>query len=104
MVNHVKLEIAIQLIVEKIARIYNKLDSAKTPEELELYNQELEQAFNQRELIYDGDTATINLILDENKGANLEKNLVEVGNTKMINEVLNRNIQEKNNSQPQMGE
>lgn len=79
MVNHVKLEIAIQIAVERIADIYNKIDSAKTPEELELYNQELEQAF-------------------------LEKELVETGNTQMINKVLNRNKQEKENSQPQMGE
>lgn len=79
MVNHVKLEIAIQIAVERIVNIYNKIDSAKTPEELELYNQELEQAFH-------------------------EKRLVEIGNTQMINKVLNRNKQEKENSQPQMGE
>lgn len=68
MVSHVKLEIAIQIITEKIADIYNKLDSAKNEYEVELYNQELNEAFNEKELIFKGNMRAIDFVLNTNKG------------------------------------
>lgn len=69
MVNHVKLEIAIQIITEKIANIYKKLDLAKTKNELEVYNQELEEALLEKELIFNGNMKAINYVLNSKKGA-----------------------------------
>ena len=69
MENHVKLEIAIQLIAEKIAGILKLIDSAESEELLAQYNEELELAFVEKERIALGDIEAINKILEERKKA-----------------------------------
>lgn len=70
MVNHVKLEIAIQLAAEKIANIFQKAKKAKTAEEAAEYLSELEEAFNEKELIERGNMKAIEKILKENQKEN----------------------------------
>lgn len=65
MVNHVKLEIAIQLIAEKIADIYEKKKQANSPEELQIVEKKLEEAYDEKEHIAHGELKFINKIIKE---------------------------------------
>lgn len=65
MVNHVKLEIAIQLIAEKIADLYAEKANAKTSDELQEVNQKIEQAYEEKEHIAHAELKAINKILKE---------------------------------------
>lgn len=67
MVNHVKLEIAIQIVAEKIANLYRKIDLSTTEEEANYYRNELDNAFYEKELVAVGDMAVINSVLSERK-------------------------------------
>lgn len=67
MVNHVKLEIAIQIVADKIANIYRKINSAKSQEELENLSVELDNAFYEKTLVETGNMSAINSILSANK-------------------------------------
>ncbi|MBQ4541471.1 MAG: hypothetical protein IJA23_01320 [Clostridia bacterium] len=67
MVNHVKLEIAIQIVAEKIANLYRKIDLASTEEEASFYKSELDNAFYEKELVAVGNMDAINSVLKENK-------------------------------------
>lgn len=68
MVNHVKLEIAIQIVAEKISDLYKLRDEATTEEEINNYNNKLALAFEARDKVALGDLTVINKIL--NSGAN----------------------------------
>lgn len=68
MVDHVKLEIAIQLVAEKIAEIYKKIDSANDEKLIAEYNSELENAYDEKEKVARGELDTINKILSERSG------------------------------------
>ena len=65
MVNHVKLEIAIQLIAEKIADIYEEKKQAKSSEELQIVEKKLEEAYDEKEHIAHGELKFINKIIKE---------------------------------------
>lgn len=67
MVNHVKLEIAIQLAAEKIANIQQKSKNAITVEEIAAYQKELDKAFKEKEQIYRGNRRAIEKIINENQ-------------------------------------
>lgn len=68
MVNHVKLEIAIQIVADKIASIYKQIKSAKSQEELENLSVELDNAFYEKKLVERGNMSAINSILSSKKG------------------------------------
>ena len=65
MINHVKLEIAIQIASENIANLYNKKRQAQTEEELLKINQELEQAYYEKERVSLGDAEVVEHILKQ---------------------------------------
>lgn len=67
MVNHVKLEIAIQLAAEKIADVQQKSKNAITSEEIAAYQKELDRAFKEKGLIERGNRRAIEKIINENK-------------------------------------
>ena len=67
MVNHVKLEIAIQIVAEKIANLYRKIDLASSEEEALIYKKELDNAFYEKELVSVGNMDAINSVLSESK-------------------------------------
>lgn len=67
MVSHVKLEIAIQIVAEKIANLYRKIDLASTEEEANFYKSELDNAFYEKELVAVGNMDAINAVLSANK-------------------------------------
>ena len=67
MVSHVKLEIAIQIVAEKIANLYRKIDLATSEEEANYYKNELDNAFYEKELVAVGNMDTINAVLSANK-------------------------------------
>ncbi len=71
MVNHVKLEIAIQIVAEKISDLYRLRDEASTEEEINEYNNKLALAFEERDKVALGDLTVIDRILNkegENNG------------------------------------
>ena len=65
MVNHVKLEIAIQIVAEKISDIYQKIEQTKNSAELEIYKRELIVAYDERDKVAVGDYETIEKVLKE---------------------------------------
>lgn len=67
MVDHVKLEIAIQLVAEKIANIYKKIDNTNDETLKSQYNDELEIAYDEKERVARGELETINKILNERR-------------------------------------
>ena len=67
MVSHVKLEIAIQIVAEKIANLYRKIDLATSEEEANYYKNELDNAFYEKELVSVGNMDAINAVLSANK-------------------------------------
>ena len=64
---HVKLEIAIQIVAEKIANLYRKIDLATSEEEANFYKNELDNAFYEKELVAVGNMEVINSVLSANK-------------------------------------
>lgn len=68
MKNHVKLEIAIQIIAEKIADLYTLRSQAKTQEEVNQINQKLVEAYEKKEGIALGNLELINEILNVEGG------------------------------------
>ena len=68
MKNHVKLEIAIQIIAEKIAELYNMRNNAKTTEEVNEINKLLVDAYEKKEGIALGNLQLINEILNVEGG------------------------------------
>ena len=65
MVEHVKLEIAIQICAEKINDIYSKIDETNDEGLRSFYEQELVLAFHEKDRIFNGEIAAINKILNE---------------------------------------
>ena len=65
MVGHVKLEIAVQIVAEKIADIYKKIENAKDETELNNYQNELAIALNERDRVSAGEIEFIEKILSE---------------------------------------
>jgi len=65
MVEHVKLEIAIQICAEKINDIYDKIDATTDPNLRAYYEQELMIAFDEKDRVFNGEVAVINKILNE---------------------------------------
>lgn len=65
MVEHVKLEIAIQICAEKINDIYSKIDETNDEQLKRAYENELAIAYNERERVYNGEIAVIDKILNE---------------------------------------
>ena len=65
MVNHVKLEIAIQIVAEKISDIYQKIEQTQNSAELEKYKRELIVAYDERDKVAVGDFETIEKVLKE---------------------------------------
>lgn len=63
MENHVKLEIAIQIVAEEIAELYNMRDKAKSVEEVNNINQKLVDFYEKKERVSLGDFALINEVL-----------------------------------------
>ena len=68
MVEHVKLEIAIQICAEKINDIYDKIDAANDDYSRRVYEQELILAFDEKDRVFNGEVAVINKILKERGG------------------------------------
>lgn len=66
MENHVNNEIALQLIIEKVVMLYQKIDATKNLFELNALRQEVKEALKQKRLIENGDNEAINKILNEN--------------------------------------
>ena len=69
MVDNVKLEIAIQLVAEKIAGIYEEIDKTKDKTVLERLNAKLDLAFVEKEKVAHGDLEIINKIISERRGS-----------------------------------
>ena len=67
MVEHVKLEIAIQLCAEKIDSIYTLLESTEDEVLRKKYEQELIMAFQEKERVFNGEADIINRILEERR-------------------------------------
>ena len=65
MVNHVKLEIAVQIVAEKLAEVYRKIEQAKNEIELEKYQEELAIVFDERDRVSAGEIEVIERILSE---------------------------------------
>lgn len=68
MKNHVKLEIAIQIIAERIAELYNMRNNAKTTDEVNDINKLLIAAYEKKEGIALGNLQLINEILNVEDG------------------------------------
>lgn len=68
MQEHVKLEIAVQLIAEKIAKLYDELDAAKTYGETMRIKAKIEEAYVEKEEISQGNMSAINKIIAEKQG------------------------------------
>lgn len=65
MVNHVKLEIAIQICAENIADIQNKLNATNDENLRHSLEIELANAFDEKEKVASGDLTVINKLLTE---------------------------------------
>lgn len=65
MVNHVKLEIAIQICAENIADIQNKLNATNDENLRHSLEIELANAFEEKEKVASGDLIVINKLLTE---------------------------------------
>lgn len=65
MVNHVKLEIAIQIAAEKISELYKKLENAIDENQKIAIQSELDEAFEEKEMVAAGNADAIEKILNE---------------------------------------
>lgn len=65
MVNHVKLEIAIQICAENIADIQNELNSTTDENLRYTLEKKLAQAFDEKQKVSSGDLVVINKLLTE---------------------------------------
>ena len=65
MVNHVKLEIAIQICAENIADIQNELSSTTDENLRYTLEKKLAQAFDEKQKVASGDLVVINKLLTE---------------------------------------
>lgn len=65
MVNHVKLEIAIQICAENIADIQNELNSTTDENLRYALEKKLAQAFDEKQKVASGDLVVINKLLTE---------------------------------------
>ena len=65
MVNHVKLEIAIQICAENIADIQNELNSTTDENLRYTLEKKLAQAFDEKQKVASGDLDVINKLLTE---------------------------------------
>lgn len=63
MVEHVKLEIAVQKMAENIAELYQKIENCKNKNEIKYLELQLEEALKDKDLVAKGDKKTINRIL-----------------------------------------
>lgn len=68
MKNHVKLEIAIQIIAEKIANLYALRNKTRSQAKINDINQQLVVAYEQKERVALGDLQLINEILNVEDG------------------------------------
>ena len=65
MVGHVKLEIAVQIVAEKIDDVYRKIELANSEAELEKLQVELARVFDERDRVSAGEIEVIERILSE---------------------------------------
>lgn len=65
MVGHVKLEIAIQIVAEKIADIYQKIENTMDYNQIANLQVELKNAFDERDRVARGEIVAIEKILKE---------------------------------------
>lgn len=65
MVGHVKLEIAIQIVAEKIADIYQKIENTMDYNQMANLQVELKNAFDERDRVARGEIVAIEKILKE---------------------------------------
>ncbi len=70
MVDHVKLEIAIQLVAEKIADLYRIIEDTNDPSMKLAYEKQLEVAFDEKERVARGEIEAIEKIIRERSGIN----------------------------------
>ncbi|MBQ8425388.1 MAG: hypothetical protein IJX17_05150 [Clostridia bacterium] len=68
MVEHVKLEIAIQICAEKINDIFEKIDATDDDYLRRVYEQELILAFDEKNRVFNGEVSVINKVLNERGG------------------------------------
>lgn len=71
MVEHVKLEIAIQICAEKINDIYAKIDATDDVLLKKQYEEELKVAYDENKRVFNGEISVINKILKERGGRNV---------------------------------
>ncbi len=70
MVENVKLEIAIQLVAEKIADLYYKIENSSSLSERQALEENLALAFDEKEKVALGDHVVIEKIISERSGKN----------------------------------
>ena len=70
MVNHVKLEIAIQIAAENIGEIYKKIENNTDPAMQQTYERELAIAFDEKERVARGEIQVIEKLLNERRNNN----------------------------------
>jgi hypothetical protein len=68
MKNHVKLEIAIQIVAEKIASLYALRNKARSQAKINAINQQLVEAYELKERVAFGDLRLIDEILNVEDG------------------------------------
>lgn len=73
MIDHVKLEIAIQLVAEKISNLNKLISSTKDESLLSQYKKDLKLAFDERDRVAHGEIRVVERILKERNNNAYEK-------------------------------
>lgn len=73
MIDHVKLEIAIQLVAEKISNLNKLISKTKDEPLLSQYKNELKLAFDERDRVAHGEIRVVEKILKERNSENYGK-------------------------------
>ena len=73
MIDHVKLEIAIQLVAEKISNLNKLISKTKDKSLLSRYKEELKLAFDERDRVAHGEIRVVERILNERNENGYEK-------------------------------
>ena len=73
MIDHVKLEIAIQLVAEKISNLNKLISKTKDESLLSQYKNELKLAFDERDRVAHGEIRVVEKILKERNNENYGK-------------------------------